>query len=128
MDFLTCCARRALTTARTASDQTEKGPQMSDDPKGVTAVLIDPQGRVVASASDFNRGGSAGISQREAQRYRVKTACAVDYVTAACNGYVAEAIRRGYPGAEGLMQKLVSDSGFRLHFIEHGYPTSDEKA
>lgn len=31
MDFLTCCARRALTTARTASDQTEKGPFMHPD-------------------------------------------------------------------------------------------------
>ncbi len=98
---------------------------MSDDPKGVTAVLIDPQGHVVASASDFSRGGSAGISQREAQRYRVKTACAVDYVIASCNSYVAEVIRKGYPGAEGLMQRLVSDGGFRLHFIEHGYPPSE---
>lgn len=94
-------------------------------PKGVTAVLIDPQGRVVADATDFNAGGSAGVSQLEAQRWRVKKAVAVDYVDGSCNGYLSRVIRDGYPGAEGIMSKLISDHGFRLHVIEHGYDKSD---
>ena len=90
-------------------------------------MLIDPQGRVVADASDFNHGGSAGISQQEAQRYRAKKAVAVDYIEGSCNGYLSRVIRDGYPGAEGVMSKLVSDHGFRLHLIAHGYDeTNDE--
>ncbi len=92
------------------------------DPKGVTAVLIDPQGRVTASASDFSAGGSAGVTQQEAQRYRVNRAVAVDYIVASCNGYLSAVLRDGYPGAEDIAQKLVADHGFRLHFISHGYP------
>ena len=98
---------------------------MTDVPKGVTAVLIDPQGRVVADATDFNAGGSAGISQQEAQRYRAKKAVAVDYVDRCCNGYLSRVIRDGYPGAEGIISKLVSDHGFRLHIIAHGYSEAE---
>lgn len=95
------------------------------DPQGVTAVLIDPQGRVTASASDFDAGGSAGVSQQEAQRYRVTRAVAVDYINASCNGYLGAVLRSGYPGAEGIIHKLVADHGFRLHFIPHGYAESE---
>lgn len=90
-------------------------------PKGVTVVLTDPQGRVVANASDFEGGGSAGVSRKEAQTWRAKRACAVDYVVGSCNGYMAAVIRDGYPGAEGVVNKLVSEHGFRQHVIEHGY-------
>lgn len=95
------------------------------EPQGVTAVLIDPQRRVSASASDFDVGGSAGITQEEAQRYRVKRAVAVDYINASCNGYLGSVLRSGYPGADGIIQKLVADHGFTLHFIAHGYPESN---
>lgn len=90
-------------------------------PKGVTVVLIDPQGRVVGQASDFEAGASAGVTRREAQTWRAKRACAVDYVVSSCNGYVSAAIRDGYPGADGLVKKLIADHGFREHVIEHGY-------
>ncbi len=99
---------------------------MKPDPQGVTAVLIDPQGRVCASASDFDGGGSAGVSKKEAQTWRVRGRVSVDYIVAACNGYVAEAIRAGYPGAERLVENLVREHGFRLHYIEHGYPTDKQ--
>lgn len=94
---------------------------MRNAPNGVTVVLIDPQGRVVAHASDFDGGMSAGISRKEAQTWRAKKACAVDYVVGSCNGYVSAAIRDGYPGADGLVKKLIADHGFREHVIEHGY-------
>ncbi len=94
---------------------------MTDVPKGVTAVLIDPQGRVAADATDFNAGGSAGLSQQEAQTRRAKKAVAVGYVDGCCNGYLSRVIRDGYPGADGIMSKLISDHGFRLHIIAHGY-------
>ena len=91
-------------------------------PQGVVAVLVSPQGRVVAEATDFSHGGSAGVSQQEAQRYRVKKAVARDYLRAMVNGELFAVLASEYPGPERIVQKLVSDHGYRLHFTEVGYP------
>jgi hypothetical protein len=92
-----------------------------EKPQGITVILIDPEGRVVAHASDFDEGMPAGYSRREAQRMRAQRACATDYVVSSCNGFLSAVIRDGYPSAEGMVSKLVSEHGFRRHFIEHGY-------
>lgn len=90
-------------------------------PKGVTVVLIDPQGRAVADATDFQGGGAAGISRKEAQTWRAKRACAADYIKGACNGHLSAVLLDGYPGPEEIVRKLVEKVGYRVHVIEHGY-------
>ena len=96
---------------------------MADTPKGVTAVLIDPGARVVASASDFDRSRPTGFTILEAQRRRARLAVANDYVLACCNPHLARAIGAGYPGIEGIVNHLVNHQSYVLHFIEHGHET-----
>ena len=91
-------------------------------PRGVVAVLVSPQGRVVAEATDFSLGGSAGVSQQEAQRYRVKKAVAHEYLRGMVNGDLFAVLAAEFPGPERIVQKLVADHGYRLHFTDVGYP------
>lgn len=97
---------------------------MTKPPRGVTAVLIDPSARVVASASDFDKSHPAGFTVLEAQRRRARMAVANDYVLASCNPHLARAIGAGYPGVEGIVNHLVNHQSYVLHFIEHGHETA----
>lgn len=62
----------AITDARTQGNQT---------PLGVMAVYVY-DGRVIASASDFNRFTPGGCTMAEAQTYRVRNALAWEVVRA----------------------------------------------
>lgn len=54
-----------------------------DDPSGVIAIWIDPQGSVMATCADFNKSGYGGFKLWEAQRMR-----AIKFVQgAAINAY-----------------------------------------
>jgi hypothetical protein len=46
--------------------------------KGVVAVLVGPDGRHLADASDFHSGAPAGFSQQEAQTIRVRDRLAMN--------------------------------------------------
>lgn len=90
-------------------------------PPGVTAVLTNSRGQVVADATCFERGFPAGFTLVEAQRQRAHLAACRNYIFGACNEDLAAEIIKGYPGAEGLVNSLLSNHGFRLHYIEHGH-------
>ena len=69
-------------------------------PKGIVAVLVGPDGRELANASNFGGGGPAGISQRERQESRAcrslalaaMAALASNILSAAISNYMAEQI------------------------------------
>lgn len=53
---------------------------MSEVPQGVTAVFIDTDGHVIASANCFDRSRPSGFTVTEAQIHRVRDRLAVEVV------------------------------------------------
>ena len=47
-------------------------------PQGIVAILTSPDGRELASASDFNTGRPAGFSQKQAQEIRARRSLAFE--------------------------------------------------
>jgi len=97
---------------------------MADTPKGITAILVGPEGRVCASASDFSRSYPAGFKMWEAQKHRARAAVCADYIHAACNPDLAKSILRGYPGGVDIVDRM-RDDGYRIHYVAHGHGEVD---
>lgn len=61
-------------------------------PKGVVAIYTDPDGHVIASATDFNKTGMGGCTLQETQSYRAKAALAGNVVRAYCSTALTDAL------------------------------------
>ena len=95
---------------------------MTTEPQGIVGVLLDNGGRVMAEATDFHRGGSAGVEQWEAQKWRVRQALAVDYINGVCPPVLAAAIRQvGHRGPEELVKHMCRENGWNVRYIAIGY-------
>ena len=81
-------------------------------PKGVLLVLTDPDGDVIASATDFEQSALGGFSLLEGQKLRAKGALAGDLIRRGCAPYIAKAMD-DYE-ANALLDKLVRTKGCRI--------------
>lgn len=92
---------------------------MSATPKGVIGIFTDESGNVIASVSDFDNGGAAGISRKEAQTWRVKNALAWAVVRA----YASEKLTRSLTNywTTEIVNDLVRKHGCKVSIIPVGY-------
>lgn len=90
-------------------------------PRGVVAVLTDEKGTVMATASSFEHGGSAGVSQEEAQTWRAKERVAVDFIRGATHPALADAILRGHMRPVEIIHQVVYRQGWKINIIPIGY-------
>lgn len=99
---------------------TTRQVEMKIAPKGVVCILIDPQGRVWATASDF---ATAAGDQRETQTRRAERQCALELGRQA----IAGSVLGGFEGwdLENLMQRLIANKGWRLHRHVIGYSEAE---
>ena len=91
---------------------------MTTTPRGIVAVLIAPDGHVVAHAADFGRSGAAGFNQHD-QRIRAKRMLAVNAVKETCATYIGETIDLYLE--EQIVRHLVDRHNFRIETIAIGY-------
>ena len=93
---------------------------MSETPKGVVAVFVGPDGRQIASVSDFNQNGYGGFSLEEAQTSRVKDSIASAVADMLCSSAFTKHLDN-YRKREVLSQMQTRD-GYHLHIIPIGHP------
>lgn len=89
-------------------------------PKGVVCILIDPNGHVWATASDF---GVASGDGREIQTERAERLCAMAFGRAAIAGPAMAGFEPW--DIENLMHRLVALRGWRLHRHAIGYSEAE---
>lgn len=89
------------------------------EPKGVTMVLIGPDGRIVAHASDFHPGTSAGLGVREVQEMRARRALFRNAVTAMCNADMAASIKDHQ--AEEIVHEMQRQKRYAIQTLVHGH-------
>lgn len=61
-------------------------------PQGIVAVLTGPDGREIATATDFHKGSPSGFDQNEAQTIRAKKALAAAAMRALASPRLSNAI------------------------------------
>lgn len=91
----------------------------AETPKGVVAILLNDEGRTIASVTDFDTQSYGGFKLVDAQRHRVRTRLANEMVLQMSIPDFAKAMR-GYD-AERLMDQLVSQHGYRISVVEIGW-------
>lgn len=91
---------------------------MSVNPNGIVAILTAPDGHVVATATDFDRSSSGGVSMQEAQEYRAKMRLKREAVAAYCSGTIVAALDQYL--IERIVERLVSSGGHKLTVIPVG--------
>ncbi len=90
---------------------------MSENPKGVVAIVTGPTGAVCVSASDFlDEGIGAGQSIREAQEYRAKRAAIGEFFHQWCHTDIAKAI--SFYHREEIFRKM---DGYKLSTVDVGW-------
>ena len=92
---------------------------MGDSPQGVVAVLIAPDGHVIASVNDFTIGGAAGFEQYDTQKIRAQRQLSLMVLQETCAPYIAKAVD-SYQ-ADRIMDSLCHNQGFRVEVIAIGY-------
>lgn len=88
-------------------------------PKGVVAVFVGPDGREVASASDFNQSGYGGHTLQESQTVRIRDAIANRVADALASTDFTKHIDL-YHKRE-VLRSMERTAGYRLHIIPIGY-------
>jgi hypothetical protein len=91
--------------------------------QGVVAVLTDEQGRVAATAADFEHQGYGGFSLQEAQTVRVEDRVAIAFIRA----YASECILKVTSSydAKRMVDNLCRDHGWRLTIMPIGHDAED---
>lgn len=79
-------------------------------PKGVVAIFVSPDGRVVASGTDFDVDRPGGYKLQDAQRVRAERRLARAVVDAYCSSTVTEALSEY--DREQMMRKLPGKIAF----------------
>lgn len=88
-------------------------------PKGVVSVLMDKDGRVIASSSDFERHGYGGFSLEESQRRRSRGILAQDMVRELCGPIIRQVVT-SYDATE-MMDALCRHHGFTVAVVTIGH-------
>ena len=109
--------------ARAAPLQSTRGTAMSDAPKGIVMCLISPDGRAVASMTDFAPDTYSGYSMAEAQEHRCKDALAYEMLRVFCNPIIAKVVSNYH--AQTIMSAL-KDNGYTVHTVWVGYESDGQ--
>lgn len=80
---------------------------------GVVAVLIKPEGQVVAEATDFSQVKFSGYTLRESQERRAKHALVQDYFAQMCPADLADCIK--LQSKVEIVRKLINQKDYRQH-------------
>ena len=88
-------------------------------PQGVVAILIAPDGWVVAEYADFDTSAPGGYSQEQAQKMRAKRMVAKKTIDQACAPYIAKVLDQYHQWA--IIDEMCRHQGFRLHIHAIGY-------
>jgi hypothetical protein len=86
--------------------------------KGVVAIFICKQGHLIETSTDFDKGGSAGISQKENQKYRARDALIGKVVRAYSSSALSDNIENY------TYKKIFEDllkNGAKVHYEYIGY-------
>lgn len=86
--------------------------------KGVVAIFVCKLGHTIETAADFEKGGAAGISQQENQKYRAKNALVGKVVRAYSSPNMTDNI------SNYTYQKIFDDlisNGAKVHYEYVGY-------
>jgi len=70
----------------------DTGNDVPRTPEGIVAMFINGDGRVVATANDFNPGYPGGFSQQDAQKIRARRALAGELMRALSSPLLAAAM------------------------------------
>jgi hypothetical protein len=104
------------------SDQPTAEPKKKRKPKGVVAMLISPDGTVMADVSHFERDRPGGFL--EAQKHYAGDALANEVVRKFCSDFIYQAMR-GYDCQQLLGRMRLKERGFRVEYVEIGHDDED---
>lgn len=88
-------------------------------PKGVIAIMTSPDGRVVASESDFDPSSAAGFQNWQRQRSRARAKANRATVDAYCSPVITEVLDQH--DIDGICDDLCRKKGYRLTLKAIGY-------
>lgn len=88
-------------------------------PIGVVAVFTGKDGRVLASASDFEMSGYSGFSIHQAQEMRAKRSLANEVMRSLAHPLICSAIETY--DAEKIVASMCSRCGCRVEIVAVGY-------
>lgn len=94
----------------------------TDTPQGVVGIFVGPDGRCIASVSDFDHHGYGGYTQQEAQTHRVRDAIARAVADALASSEFTKHIDN-YHKRE-VLSAMERNDGYRLHVVPVGYEVS----
>lgn len=86
--------------------------------QGVVAIFVCKLGHIIETVADFEKGGAAGISQKDNQRYRAKYALTSKVVRAYCSPNLTDNISN-YT-YERIFNDLL-ENGAKVHYEYVGY-------
>lgn len=89
--------------------------------QGVVALLIGNDGRVIASATDFDTSVYGGFSLRQAQEMRAKSSLVKEAMTVLASPLICSAIDTDTYGAEKIVQSMCSLGGCRIEIVAVGH-------
>lgn len=90
---------------------------------GVVALLTAADGRVMATACDFDKSGYGGFKLHEAQRIRARDRMRAAYFRAMCPSPVATAINAYH--ADSIFRELVNNEDYKEQFILVGHESAE---
>lgn len=92
----------------------------TDTPQGVVGIFVGPDGRCIASVSDFDHHGYGGYTQQEAQTHRVRDAIARAVADALASSEFTKHIdKMERDEADKRMRKVHASDRLRLLFGEY---------
>ena len=93
-------------------------PSLSHTPAGVVGIVTSPDGRVIATATDFDTNAPGGFTLLEAQKHRVQEALAASVVEAGCADWIRGAVTA--TASSRIFDHLVRLGGFGVNYIQVG--------
>lgn len=97
-------------------------------PQGVVAVLIAPDGHVVAHGADFDRSGYGGFTMLQAQTMRAEQMVKREAIRAMCNAAFAKAACEYSGSGPRIIDDMCRAHGYRIEIIRIGYEGDDDDA
>ncbi|MDR3495345.1 MAG: hypothetical protein P4L82_12160 [Ancalomicrobiaceae bacterium] len=90
---------------------------------GVVALLTAPDGRVLATASNFDPSGYGGFKLHEAQKIRARDAMRREFFALFCHRDVAGAIESYH--ADTIIRSICDQKKYREQFVIVGHDGVD---
>lgn len=85
-------------------------------PNGIIGIFTWPDGRVLASASDFDEFHPGGFKVREAQAYRVKQKIRYEVAKALCSDVFVKCISDYH--LQDIINEMIRKEDFKMQLIE----------